>query len=132
MNKIIEELINAVENQESPECLGIDGAPYAEQLVKAQFEKEGVSYEGWEIDQIPMVNKKGGYNVAVVVYVANYELRKTFALNFMIDGEFVGTTAYFHDPDKMILGDNERADLDSIREAIDHEFSDYPIRGSKC
>ena len=57
MNKIIEEIISAVENQESPECLGIDGAPYAEQLVKAQFEKEGVSYEGWEVDQIPMVSR---------------------------------------------------------------------------
>ena len=126
MNKIIEEIINAVESQESPNCFGEAGAPYAEQLVKAQFEKEGVPYDGWEVDQIPMVSRKGGYNVAVVVYVANYELRKTFALNFMIDGEFVGTTALFHDPEKIILGDDDRADLDGIREAIEHDFSNYP------
>ena len=127
MNKIIEEIINAVENQKSPECFGIDGAPYAEPLVKAQFEKEGVSYEGWEVDQIPMVSRMGDYHVAVVVCVANYELRKTFDLLFMIDGEFVGCTAYFHAPNKIVLGENERADLDSIREAIEHEFSNYPV-----
>jgi len=45
----------------------------------------------------------------------------------MIDGEFAGCTVWFYDPNKIVLGEKERADLDDIREAIEHELSNYSM-----
>ena len=125
-SKCIEDIISSVE-KDSFGCRGLSASSYAEKLVKPLFEKEGISYDGWEISEIPMVDRTGGYQIAVVICLTNNIIKKAFSIYYSIDGEAIFYDVVDQNSNSCCFSEEQGniVYLDTMQEALTHRFSNY-------
>ena len=96
-------------------CRGTQAMGDADALVKHHFEKEGLSYTGWHITEIPVADASGKYPIAVVCCLINSNKRKSISVNFDRNGNIFDVN-----PDELCT-----ISLPNIKEAIEHTASKY-------
>lgn len=97
------------------DCRGLAQKEAAEIIVKHYFEQEGISFDGWKVSEIPLVDNSGEYPVAIVICIVNPERRIGIALNITSDGSLFDCN-----PDDMA-----EIEVSTILEAINHPTAVY-------
>lgn len=113
MKKYVDEIINRTNYSAS--CDGLQAADAATSIAKHYFEDEGLSFDGWRVREIPVVDDSGKYPVAIALCVDNQEQQREITLNITRDGDLYSVC-----PDETAI-----IELASIRKAIEHPTSKY-------
>lgn len=97
------------------DCRGLAQTDNAEQIVKHYFEQEGISFDGWKVSEIPLVDNSGQYPVALAICIVKPVERIGISLNFTPTGGL-----YDCNPD-------ECCDITTatILEAVNHPSAKY-------
>lgn len=111
MKKYVDEIINRTNYSAS--CDGLQAADAATSIANHYFEDEGLSFDGWRVREIPVVDDSGKYPVAIALRVDNQEQQREISLNITRNGELYSVC-----PDETAI-----IELVSIRKAIEHPTS---------
>jgi hypothetical protein len=84
MNTVIRSIIDSVNYDTN--CKGLQAKETATELIKILFASENISFEGWKVVEIPLVDDSGKYPVAVVVCIYNADKKIELSINLTADG----------------------------------------------
>lgn len=96
-------------------CHGLQSVDSATEIAKHYFEAEGLSFDGWRVREIPLVDNSGKYPVAVVLCVNNKAKKIEISLNLTRNGDLFSVN-----PDEAA-----EIELTTIKEAIEHPTAKY-------
>lgn len=102
-------------NYSAYDCRGLAQAESAEVLVRHYFEQENISFDGWKVSEIPLVDNSGKWPVAIVVCIVNPVERIGISLNFTVEGSLFNCN-----PDEYA-----EIEIDTIKETINHPTAKY-------
>lgn len=103
-------------------CRGLEGKTGATELVKAVFDAQQASFEGWRVTEIPLADDSGEYPIALCVCIENEELEKGISVYFTKEGEFAKAAARdLSYPETCYV----EASFKTVHEAIDSEGSNF-------
>jgi len=74
-------------NYSAYDCRGLAQADNAGAIARHCFEQEGISFDGWKVSEIPVVDNSGEYPVAIVVCLVNPDRHLGISLNFTAEGK---------------------------------------------
>lgn len=113
MKQYIDNIINLTNYSEN--CHGLQALPFAEVIAEHYFQSENLSFENWQVREIPLVDDSDKYPVAIVVIINNQKIKKEITLNLTRNGKLFDVNP---DPYAEIC-------VNTIKEAIEHESSNY-------
>ena len=99
----------------SYDCRGRQYFESATAIVKDHFAKENISFDGWTVSEVPMIDDSGKYPVAIVICLINSAKKIGISLNIGRDGNL-----YDVNPDELC-----EIEMSSIAEAINHPSAKY-------